>query len=405
MCLSRRELIDGAARHLLAAYASFFNFLELAAEERGHSSEAIDFGLTEFLKTQFEKNNVVHIAGKRFIIDDTLIIPPGKSLIGSDGTIIQLSDACKNTVDAVVKLAQRASLSNVILDGNLKKREALGTLSRYVYGAIISNVSSASVTDCVVVDCGSTKKFARDFGGNGGGFLIELTSGATSNVTNNRILRCMSIGFSTGFHARIESPFRKASGHTRFFACGNTISRLSGYYGNKNSIELVGPNTNGNLVENCNIINPLGQGGVEADFGASHNVFSRCSIVFERGMKLAKGFDAFSQRTFDLPGEQLFVPFGNKFVDCSITGSVSLNGHSIHGFSCFGAGHGAEFIRPVLDLSVERTKSVGTVIGIYVEDTFQPITGVIVINQSLKGADIPKLWYRRRADSSASPWA
>jgi hypothetical protein len=259
----------------------------------------------------------------------------------------------------------------------------------HVFGAVIQDVSDALVEGCTAIECGSTPDFTRDRGPNGGGFLIEATSRAQADVRGNRLVNCESEGKLAGFHARIRTPFRGISQNsTRKHARLNEISNLIGRGGNKNGVEVVGPGATENLVKNCVLFDPDGQGGIEADLGASENVFEKCSIVFQ-GHALKRTFDGFSQRTSDVGDGLPKVPVGNRFISCSITGRAFFGPHDVRGFACVGASRDASFENA--SFSLKRIgNSRGRAIGYYEEERIGLVAGTRLERLHFTTVDIQK---------------
>jgi hypothetical protein len=325
---------------------------------------------------------IVQLVDGVYILDGSLLLPEGSTLLGRAGSKLLLDESVCPSVNAVVKMSNRSTIRGVELDGNLLARERMG-VGGYVFGVIINDSSHCLVQDCRAVGCGATDALFRDFGGMGGGYLI---SSDKRDAIGNVVRDCVSCGPHVGFHARIRTNFRGVQGGG--VASRNAIIGLLGYGGNKNSIELVGPNTRYNSVSNCVIHNPGGQGGIEADFGASDNLFESCSIVLDFSHPLTRDLDCYSQRTMPKFGV-IYSPEGNVFHKCKVSGFVDLNGHLLRGFVCYGSGRNASFIDPVIDISVKN--NVGDVIGYFEFPYYAEIDGTKIVNMRFSKGITPKV--------------
>lgn len=336
----------------------------------------------------------VQLGSGVYILDGTLHLPAESTLLGNGSTTLMLSSDAADKERSVVSMSNHATISQIIVDGNLFNREEFGSLKTYVFGIVIEGASFCFVENCSSINCGATKEFFVRSGGNGGGYLIDAEN---SDAIGNIIKNCVSFGPEAGFHARIITDFRGVGAIAR--AERNIISGLRGGLGNKNAIELVGPRTMRNSVSHCSIFAPQGQGGIEADFGASLNRFEDCTVTLDSSQRLSFTLDCFSQRTMPKNG-RLFVPHGNKFIRCIAKGEAHFNGHAVRGFTCFGAGREARFIDPIMAVaSLDRG---GKVIGYYQEARYQAISAAEVTNARFSKGTIRSLIrgkYAKRADN------
>ncbi|MET1756866.1 hypothetical protein ABVV53_15580 [Novosphingobium sp. RD2P27] len=372
--LTRRSALKAAVA--LPAWVESGKEAERIVFSGGHDAEGM-------IRASLKSCNSVVLGPGEIILKTTLIVPEGKRLIGRPGTRLVLSSDCGDDVEAVLELRSGSYIEGLEISGNLEKRNATGVLSRYVFGVVIRDASSCKVVQCRVVDCGSVPRFLHRYGGNGGGFLIEASGHGSTCVRDNQLLSCSSVGRNAGFHARIKTPFkRKPDGCSEVLAVQNVIWNLQAFEGDKNGIELVGPGTCFNSVIGCHLRNPRGQGGIEADLGASENIFSACVISFFDNFNLARHLDCFSQRTAEIGDGMLKLSHSNTFVDCSVVGHLALDGHYLRAFVCSGAGHGARFVKPRLQVEARKP---GKVIGYYEDSSLAKIEGITVVGESFAG--------------------
>lgn len=259
----------------------------------------------------------------------------------------RLSDAA--TSKQVVSFSSGSEVHGCVLDGNLTTRAANGNLTDYVFGGLMQNTQKAKAVGCVVKDAGGTDTDFATFGGNGGGFLIEMTTGASADVSSNQIVENVANLPKAGFHTRILTPFQGYShGTLPFYAVDNLIHRNAFEGGRKNVTELCGPNTRGNYVTANSVKNPKGQGGIEADFGAFWNYFLQNHILFDADFLLEISHDCYSQRRSN--GSDGGRSFGNLFGDCLVTFLGQLTGAAnLNGFAEVGSSSGARFMNPKIN--------------------------------------------------------
>lgn len=355
----------------------------MAQSPQVHFRPSSPFENRTALEHALQGGRTVELGSDVYTLDKTLRLPPGSTLLGDGSTKLVLSSNANNSQRAVVSLSDNSTIKQIHLDGNLSIREKLGSLKDYVFGIEINGCSFCLVENCHSINCGATKNFFIHSGGNGGGFLIDAEK---SDAIGNTIKDCVSYGADAGFHARILTDFRGVGANAR--AERNVIAGLRGYLGNKNAVELVGPRTARNLVTQCSIFAPQGQGGIEADFGASLNRFENCIVTLSSSQKLSLTLDCFSQRTMPKNG-RLFVPHGNMFIRCIAKGEAHFDGHAVRGFTCFGAGRDAHFVDPIM--AVTSLDQEGEIIGYYQEDRFQRISPAIVTNPRFSKATIRSL--------------
>lgn len=314
-----------------------------------------------------------------------LNIPDGKMLHVDPSITIRALANGSNDVEYMVNLGNRSRfLCDGTLDGNLTARDASGETQTFTWGIAMVNVSNAYSTCARFVDMGITGSHNAGIG-NGGAVLIGITEGATDDVVGNLHEGGVLEGDNHGFMSRIRSPFTGVGfGEFPHYVQFNEIRRLRGAGGMKNACEVVGPNTRENVVSDCVAIDPIGQGGFECDYGASHNKFQRCKVWFTPGTEIAMTFDGFSNRTADDQGDgKPKPPRGNVWEDCELIGGVMTGNLSLRGFSSVGSGSDATWIRPRMR-GQEVGSGTGALVGIYVQGDYGHTTGIKVVDPDIE---------------------
>lgn len=337
----------------------------------------------------FAHAHEVEYGDGEWLISEDLIVPSGRTLRGrKNASILKLREDAGNEHTRVVRLENDAKAITCVFDGNLDAREANG-FAGYVFGFEVRDASRCVVDECHSKGVGASDAFFAAYGGNGGGYLIVSTETATQDTERNIVRGCTADSKRSGFIGRIATPFHGyAEGELPYAAKNNTIENISGEGCNKNAVELVGPNTWGNTVKDSHVYDITGQGGFEADFGAHHNRFERCTVEFRPGFVFERTFDAFSQRSFDEGDGKIKISHDNSFIDCSLVGGETAGNHYLRGFCEIGASRGARWVRPKMR-GFTRGAGVGNdrIIGHYQEATMVAFTGGVVEDPEFVGVD------------------
>lgn len=308
-------------------------------------------------------------AGSVFGISDTIIIPGGKVLgVHPAVSLKLLTGATAAAVVAAGGDGARLECEGT-LDGNLAAREAAG-FTGMTFGVALLNVSDCTFYAATYKDIGATTVSIATHGENGGAAIIQMTASATADVSNNhiragRLVDCVKHGFM----GRIVSDFLGMQESDSDHYCQfNSISGLVGNGGNKNAIELAGPNTRYNEVTDIRAINCTGQSGFECDFGAYGNSIRRCSVEYESGVLITRTFSAFNDASnIDVtPGAPQKLSRDNLFEDCAFLGGTMSGAFSVRGFCVLQRGQGTRFVRPRMSGQV-RGAGTGQLVGFYVE--------------------------------------
>lgn len=307
--------------------------------------------------------------GSVFGFSDTITIPGGKLLWVHPAVTIKLLLASTATAVLTAGGAGARVECEGVIDGNLTAREANG-FTGHVFGFKLLNVADCIFTAAVYKDMGATAASMATYGENGGGVVIQLTAAATADVSNNRVgpghlVDCQNHGFM----ARIVSDFLGVDEIDSDYYCQfNSISGLVGNGGNKNAVEMAGPNTRYNEVTDIRAINCTGQSGLECDFGAYGNAFRRCSVEYESGVQIVRTFSAFNDASnIDVtPGAPQKLSRDNLFEDCAFLGGTMSGAFSVRGFCVLQRGQGTRFVRPRMTGQV-RGSGTGQLVGLYIE--------------------------------------
>lgn len=315
-------------------------------------------------------------------------LPPGKRLVGKGQCILSFRPA-RRGYSHMIRLRDDAAVENIEFRGGVTRGLLGDAPDASLFGIMIYG-SGNHVAGCRFLDFGATDLSFRSKGGNGGAVAIEggVAARGGGSCHANLIENCVSTSPLAGFHIRLKTPFQ-GEGDAGAQVTRNIVRNLVLYGGNKNGIELAGPRTTGNRITGCTLINPLGQGGMEADFGASSNLFEKCVIRIKGDAVPLKTFDAFSQRTFTGKDGSLHIPHGNEFVDCRLELEDARLKHDVRAFVCFGAGSDCRFIRPRI-LVKSASQPSRRIIGLYEESRFRRISGTQLTQPDFAGVTMQR---------------
>lgn len=285
--------------------------------------------------------------GAVMIISDTLVVPAGKTLRVHRKCELKLVNG--STAECVVRLGNAAAIyCDGTLNGNLSNRPSAVNMA--VWGVIMRDVADCICEVARYKDVGTTAAGLAADQQNGGAALIDFSAAATADVSNNYVGPGRIVdSVNHGFMARIVSRFPALSeGYSPYYCQYNTIRGLRGPGGNKNVVELAGPHTRFNTVEDVVAVDPTGQAGFECDFGAYGNIFRRCVEQFSSGFTFARSHSAFNNASnvdVAVGGTQKYTR-DNVWEDCRVSGGT-VDGSALNICGVGRSGTGARFIRPV----------------------------------------------------------
>jgi hypothetical protein len=318
---------------------------------------------------------IVLLAPGVYGISHTLSIPGNVTVHAPFGTTLRALATGSNDSERVVLLeASDARLVGITVDGNIAAREATAELTTFTHGIEIRNASHCRVQHVRVIGVGRVTGGAFE---EGTAYLINRTSAATADVTNNVLedIRSEDTSNRVAFHIRLRTDFTNfAEGEQGFGLYHNTVERGYVSGGFKNCVELAGPDTKCNTIRRVTCRTPGGQGGIEADFGASHNLFDDCCVI---GGTIAKSFDGFSARTTDLGDGKLKISTGNVFRDCTVAGMAASGIFFLRGFSDESAKR-TKWVRPRMFDVVPADGTTDRVIGYWGAATYDSVEDILI---------------------------
>lgn len=285
--------------------------------------------------------------GAVFIISGTVFVPAGKTLRVHRKCELKLING--SIAECVVRLGNASAIyCDGTLNGNITNRPA--DVNMAVWGVIMRDVADCICEVARYKDVATTDAGLAADQQNGGAALIDMSVNATADVSNNYVGPGRIVdSVNHGFMARIVSRFPALSeGYSPYYCQYNRIRGLRGPGGNKNVIELVGPHTRFNTVEDVVATDPLGQAGFECDFGAYGNIFRRCVEQFSTGFTFARSHTAFSNASnvdVVVGGTQKYTR-DNVWEDCRVVGGT-VDGSALNICGVGRSGTGVRFIRPV----------------------------------------------------------
>lgn len=233
---------------------------------------------------RINRGQTLTLEERTYEISRTLDQPRVKIQGSGRDSILKLKGAVTNQTAVVKYKEDGASISDLALDASIPERQSAGLLT-------IANGSSTGA-DCIriesVSDTKTTNVHLTGFGGStlvdpmlGQWAGIRLTTDTTgvnqADCANNLIegLYAIDADHRASFIVRIRSNFDYETEGVGPKTTGNTLRNFYGYGTAKDAIEVIGPNTCWNVIEDGVIEGARGAESFDIDFGAHHNFMRR----------------------------------------------------------------------------------------------------------------------------------
>jgi len=342
----------------------------------------------EELLAHYTQVTLVANEGSIIGLSRVLYVPSGRTLVISPGVSLKQLATGGNAADAVVRLHAGARLMNFgVLDGGLEERDGSGELTTGVFGLHILNASSCYAHLGRVVNVGAVESRRDPDNANGGGVLIEMRLDAEEDVHSNLVeLGFVDAPFSA-FLVRIVSSFINVQESEQpFYVQHNVVRSVFGSGGVKNTVEVAGPNTRFNCVDEVQSYNPTGQASFECDFGAYENTLRNCRVICDATHVFPIAHSVQGQVTSDIGDGKLKITRDNTFEDCGLVGGQVASA-SVFGVQSARGGLRGTFVRPSLDKVSKAPGATGRVVGWVVESTLADHAGSSVHNPTWRGLD------------------
>jgi hypothetical protein len=271
--------------------------------------------------------------------------------------------------------SDNVNIANAVINGNMHVRTPVLIDSLATTAIILDKVSNCTIKNVICNNIGGTDIIdpaSRASVLNGAGVYILGDSLVTHNVGNN-IVENLTINDTSGrvsWGVRIVTNTQQKEGNIQHWLQNNKITNLLAYGIGKSIVEMSGPNTRNNMVENAVCYNFMGEVGYDWDFGASYNNYKNCRITGLSAANLNSVY-AFSASVTQRAGIPPQHSSYNVCENCSFTDATSTASRTI--IALFSEIHGRNntFNGTINNVYAPS----GTVVGAYIHEINSWISG------------------------------
>ena len=285
-----------------------------------------------FINQAITQCDNINLPSGTYIVNSTLYIPSNKQITGDgDSTIIK-----SGTTDHIIifDTVVNSSINNLKIDGDADNKQTAGTLSSAIYGISIDFSKYITVENITFTNLGYLPQTYGGQNGNmgiGGNMLSLNVNEEYDDKTNTEYCTVNNCKFidplgRSSFGIRVWSNWDLSS-ERKYYVQNNTISNCYFEGNNYNNIELAGQGVRYNIIDNCTVKNSKSIVTIEADKGASYNIFSNHIID---GVECT---NAQNIQAFNCAGYENEYAIGNQFSNIIIKNVKFNTSSSCSGFA------------------------------------------------------------------------
>lgn len=220
--------------------------------------------------------NELYFSPGTYLINSAIFIPSDKKITGHGDDSVILAGSTFNIINT--SDTHNIEISSLKLDGDAENKQTAGTLTEAVNGIAAKHVQDIIIDNVTFTNMGYLpQQYAID-GTSGGDMLrlqVEESSIGKKDTYGCVINNCRFIDPDgrSGFGVKLKSDW-DITGTRKYYIRDNKILNCYFEGNNYNNIEIAGQGAIHNIIENCTVKNSKAYVAIEADKGASYNIFN-----------------------------------------------------------------------------------------------------------------------------------